>query len=125
LDAIFHPWALRSSFKVSSLCIWIKPVTQVTKSVEQKIEELRAKRPELPRPVPPIESPVYQNWRAEYQRWVDELDYLEKIKYVQDFKLATAKVPGPLGMQFHRKTIDQINQTTASENLEDQNQESQ
>lgn len=87
----------------------------MTKTVEQKIEELRAKRPELPRPVPPIESPVYQRWRAEYQRWVDDLDYLEKIKYVQDFKLATAKVPGPRGMQFHRKTIDQINRTIAAE----------
>ena len=41
------------------------------------LEAHRANRPELPRPVPPVESAAYQTWRKKYAIWVAELERLE------------------------------------------------
>lgn len=45
-------------------------------------------RPEMPRPLPPVESPVYKKWRKEMDAWIEtKTDIVREIEVpVLDFE---------------------------------------
>ena len=66
-------------------------------ALEQELADLRASRPELPRPVPPVESPEYQRQRRAHQAWVDRKQVVEGPLAGVGMADRDILIPGPMG----------------------------
>ena len=66
-----------------------------TKS-EEELAQLRP--PMLPRPVPPLESPLYQAWRRAFQEYADRKQRLEVAALIEQLPTSdTMEAPGIRG----------------------------
>lgn len=66
-------------------------------TLEQELADLQASRPELPRPVPALESTEYQQWRRAYQAWVDRKSVVEGLLAGVGMAERDIIIPGPMG----------------------------